>query len=106
MVPTSQLYHSPARETSFRDDTGLKPTLFLRHHGSVLIERYEYALGPASVRDSHLRPSNALQDDMDAQLAMEGTFGHDETLDNLFVAMQRNVNHQVQSCAKPGRQHP
>lgn len=26
---------------------------------------------------------------------MEGPFGHDETLDHLFVAMQRNVNHQV-----------
>ena len=38
-----------------------------------------------------------MQDDLDAQLAMEGTFGQDEALDNLFVAMQRNVNHQVDS---------
>ena len=37
----------------------------------------------------------ALQDDLDAQLAMEHTFGHDETQDHLFIAMQRNVNQQV-----------
>ena len=36
-----------------------------------------------------------MQDDLDAQLAMEGACGQDEALDNLFVAMQRNVNHQV-----------
>ena len=30
---------------------------------------------------------------------MEGAFGHDENLDNLFVAMQRNVNHQVPSSS-------
>ena len=39
------------------------------------------------------------QDDLDAQLASEGTFGHDEELDGLFVAMQGNVNRQVYSCA-------
>lgn len=38
-----------------------------------------------------------MQDDLDAQLAIKGTFGQDEALDNLFVAMQRNVNHQVDS---------
>ena len=37
----------------------------------------------------------AFQDDLDAQLASEGAFGHDEGLDGLFVAMQGNVNHQV-----------
>ena len=36
-----------------------------------------------------------LQDDLDAQLAMEHTFGHDETLDHMYIAMQRNVNQQV-----------
>ena len=44
----------------------------------------------------------AMQDDLDAQLASEGTFGHDEELDGLFVAMQGNVNHQVYSRLDKG----